>query len=311
VDSFTVMFVPATPTLAYPIGNAPNVPTNPTFKWNRVVPAGQTTPGDSNYVVQFWTYSSTGTQLLTSDTTKHDSSLAVTGLQNRAKYYWKVMTFNQGGSSAFTAVDSFTTQTEVPAVPTTSSPKSVTGVNRITQYIWNPVPNATSYHIQVATGTDFSTIVYDAKVVDTTVVATDTLDAITRYYWHVSAMNAGGESGFSGAATFVTSPILGVDVSSTDIPKVFALMQNYPNPFNPSTTISYDIPKAASVNVTIYDVLGRVVTELVNEVQSPNHYKMQWNASNVSSGMYFLRIQARSVDGSGTFSAVKKLMLMK
>ncbi len=311
VDSFTIMFVPATPVLAYPISNAPNVPVSPIFKWKRVVPAGQTTPGDSNYVVQSWTFSSAGTKLMRSDTTKHDSSLAVSGLLNRTKYYWQVMTFNQGGSSAFTAIDSFTTATEVPAAPATASPKGATGVNRIVLYVWNPVTNTTSYHLQVSSASDFSVIVYDAKAVDTSLVATDTLLSSTRYYWRVCAVNAGGEGAFSGSATFVTGTVLGVYATVADIPKEFALMQNYPNPFNPSTTISYDIPKAASVTVTIYDVLGRVVTTLVNGVQSANHYREQWNASGVSSGMYFLRIRAISMDGSGEFTAVKKLMLMK
>ncbi|MGA7160844.1 MAG: FG-GAP-like repeat-containing protein [Bacteroidota bacterium] len=319
VDSFTVMYTPATPVLAYPGHNGPNVPTSLTFKWSRVVPAGHATPGDSNYIVQFWTYTSTGTQLLTSDTTNAnhasyatDSSLAVTGLQNRAKYYWKVMTFNQGGSSAFTAVDSFTTATEVPGSPSLISPKSATLVNRIAMYVWNSVTNSTSYHIQVSAAADFSAIVYDKYLVDTSVVASDTLGITTRYYWRVSAVNAGGEGGFSGSSTFTTSSILGVALATDGgIPTVYALNQNYPNPFNPSTTISYDIPKLAFVNVDIYDVLGRRVVSLVNEIQSPNHYKTIWNASNVSSGMYFLRIRAKSQDGSGEFSAVKKLMLMK
>ncbi len=312
VDSFKVMYVPATPVLAYPIKDAPNISTNLTFKWNRVVPAGQTTPGDSNYVVQFWTYSGTGGQLLTSDTTKHDTSLVVTGLQNLARYYWKVMTFNQGGASAFTAVDSFTTATAVPGSPLLISPKSTTGENRVEKFVWNSAPNTTSYHLQVSASNSFATIDVDLKLVDTSVVViSDTLLPNTRYYWHVSAVNAGGEGVFSGAATFVTSNLTGVAVASTEIPKVFALNQNYPNPFNPSTTISYDIPKAAYVNVEIYDVLGRRVTSLVDGIQAPNHYVTQWNASNVSSGMYFLRIRAKSQDGSTDFNAVKKLMLLK
>ena len=316
VDSFTIMYVPATPVLVYPIKDAPNVPTNLTFKWNRVVPAGQTTPGDSNYVVQFWTYGTTSSgsvvTLMTSDTTKHDSSLVVTGLQNLARYYWKVMTYNQGGASAFTAVDSFTTATAVANSPSLVSPKSTTGENRIEKFVWNSTSNTTSYHLQVSTSAAFSAITVDMKLLDTSVVVTqDTLLANTRYYWHVSAVNAGGEGAFSGASTFTTSALLDVALTTSELPKVFALNQNYPNPFNPSTTISYDIPRAAFVNVDIYDVLGRRVTSLVDGIQAPNHYVMQWNASNVSSGMYFLRIRAHSQDGSENFNAVKKLLLMK
>ena len=174
-------------------------------------------------------------------------------------------------------------------------------------------PNSTSYHIQVSSASDFSAIVYDNSVVDTSVVASDTLQGPNvRYYWHVSAVNAGGEGGFSGAATFTTSALTDVAIAANGgIPTVFALNQNYPNPFNPSTKIGYDIPKVASVNVDIYDVLGRRVVSLVNGIQAPNHYLIEWNASNVSSGIYFVPIRAKSQDGSGEFNAVKKLMLMK
>jgi hypothetical protein len=88
-------------------------------------------------------------------------------------------------------------------------------------------------------------------------------------------------------------------------------MQNYPNPFNPSTTISFDVPKSAHVNIVIYDVLGRVVTTLVDEVKPANRYHVVWNASNVSTGVYFYRMTAKSTDGSGDFTSVKKLLLMK
>ena len=124
VDSFTIMFVPATPIMAFPGDNAPNIPTSTTLKWKRVVPAGQTTPGDSNYVVNYWTYNLSGTKLLTAATTSHDSFLVVSALEYRSKYYWQVMTTNQGGSSAFTAIDSFTTATEVPLLPTRSRRKA-------------------------------------------------------------------------------------------------------------------------------------------------------------------------------------------
>jgi hypothetical protein len=102
-----------------------------------------------------------------------------------------------------------------------------------------------------------------------------------------------------------------VESSGGAIPKVYALNQNYPNPFNPSTTIRYDLPFASRVTLTVYDILGRVVTQLVNETQRASSYSVQWNASNLSSGVYFYRINARSEDGSKTFTSVKKLLLMK
>ncbi|MDP2885782.1 MAG: T9SS type A sorting domain-containing protein [Ignavibacteria bacterium] len=94
-------------------------------------------------------------------------------------------------------------------------------------------------------------------------------------------------------------------------PREFGLLQNYPNPFNPSTTISYDVAKAAHVTIRIYDVLGRVVAQLVDGVQAPSRYAIQWNPAGLSSGTYIYRIDAQNQDGTGTFTSVKKLLYMK
>jgi hypothetical protein len=305
VDSFTIMYLPATPVLAYPTSNLANVRADTlVLKWRKVA-------GDSNYVVQLWTYTSGG-QIFRSDTTKKDTTFKVTSLMTRSRYYWKVMAFNQGGSGAFTALDSFTTAIEVPPAVVTISPKNVTGVNRRAYFTWRPALNAASYHLQVASANFPTTnIVVDKMLLDTSILISDTLLANTSYFWHVSGVNAGGEGPYSSSAFFTTGTTVGVDAIESTIPKEFALMQNYPNPFNPSTTILYDIPTSAFVNVTIYDVLGRQVVTLVNEVQSASHYRIQWSASNVSSGMYILRIRANSLDGSKDFTSVKKLLFMK
>jgi hypothetical protein len=152
--------------------------------------------------------------------------------------------------------------------------------------------------------------VRDTVVFDTTAVLLSPLDATTDYYWHVNAQNIGGASAYSTARLFTTGTVLGVDEHG-NAPREFALLQNYPNPFNPSTTIQYDIPKAAHVRIVIYDVLGRTVETLVDGVQAASTYRVTWNATNFSSGVYFYRIEANSQDGTGTFTAVKKLVFMK
>ncbi|HZW38822.1 MAG TPA: T9SS type A sorting domain-containing protein [Ignavibacteriaceae bacterium] len=85
----------------------------------------------------------------------------------------------------------------------------------------------------------------------------------------------------------------------------FSLSQNYPNPFNPSTTIKYSIPKQNIVSLKIYDVLGNEVDQIVNEEKPAGEYEANFNASGLSSGVYFYRIN------SGEFSQVKKLLLLK
>jgi hypothetical protein len=85
----------------------------------------------------------------------------------------------------------------------------------------------------------------------------------------------------------------------------FQLFQNYPNPFNPSTTISYTIPKAGFVSLKVYDVLGKEVSTLVNKEISVGNHEVVFNGSNLSSGIYFYRMQA------GSFNNTKKLILLK
>lgn len=89
------------------------------------------------------------------------------------------------------------------------------------------------------------------------------------------------------------------------VPDSYYLEQNYPNPFNPSTTIRYSIAKSEHVKLIVYDVLGRKVAALVDEIQNPGIYNVTFNASNLSSGVYFYRIEA------GTYSDVKRMMLLK
>lgn len=88
-------------------------------------------------------------------------------------------------------------------------------------------------------------------------------------------------------------------------PEAFRLYQNFPNPFNPSTTISYELSANRFVSLKVYDVLGREVKTLVNEVKKIGRYEVQFDASGLASGVYFYRIRA------GNFAKTMKLMLMK
>tara|TARA_B100001758_G_C18221097_1_gene510306 strand:- start:20 stop:892 length:873 start_codon:yes stop_codon:yes gene_type:complete len=94
------------------------------------------------------------------------------------------------------------------------------------------------------------------------------------------------------------------------IPKAFTLHQNYPNPFNPTTRIQYDLPESKFVNINIYDVIGRKIKLLVNNVQDAGYRSVYWDATNnlgqpVSAGMYIYTIQA------GEFVQTRKMVLMK
>jgi len=102
-----------------------------------------------------------------------------------------------------------------------------------------------------------------------------------------------------------------VSITVTDVgeislnPKQFMLYDNYPNPFNPSTTIRYSIPEGSFTSIKIYNSLGSKVATLVNETKSAGTYEVEFNASDLSSGIYYYTLQA------GSFSETKKMILMK
>ena len=89
------------------------------------------------------------------------------------------------------------------------------------------------------------------------------------------------------------------------VANVFSLEKNYPNPFNPTTTIEYSIGIAGPAKLMIYDILGREVVSLVNEYKQVGRHKVMWNASTMSSGVYFYRLE------TPTFTKTQKMILMK
>lgn len=99
--------------------------------------------------------------------------------------------------------------------------------------------------------------------------------------------------------------ILSTDEEPDVLPTEYVLRQNYPNPFNPSTIIEFSIPEAADVSITIFNVLGEEIKQLVNSRHNPGNYKIEFDSENLTSGIYFYRIQ------SNTFSATKKMLLIR
>ena len=116
----------------------------------------------------------------------------------------------------------------------------------------------------------------------------------------------GTNIGFASTNGLAVSPdIVGIQNITTAIPDKYELYQNYPNPFNPSTSIRFDIPKAEKVQLIIYDMLGKEITKLVNEKLDAGTYEYKFDASSLSSGVYFYRL------GSGDLSFTKRMLLIK
>ncbi|HQV32934.1 MAG TPA: T9SS type A sorting domain-containing protein, partial [Calditrichia bacterium] len=104
----------------------------------------------------------------------------------------------------------------------------------------------------------------------------------------------------------VTLAVTGIgDGGNQVVASDFKLEQNYPNPFNPTTTISYEVSKAADVNLDVYNVLGEKVASLVSGRQNAGSYTVDFDAASFSSGIYFYTLT------SGSVKITKKMVLMK
>jgi hypothetical protein len=93
--------------------------------------------------------------------------------------------------------------------------------------------------------------------------------------------------------------------NENELPTVYKLYNNYPNPFNPSTIIRYDLSRKTFVNLSVYDILGRLVTELIDQDMNAGRYEAAWNAVNFASGIYFYKLV------TAEFTDTKKMLLIK
>ncbi len=128
---------------------------------------------------------------------------------------------------------------------------------------------------------------------------------------HVNCLVVSGTELFAGTEDGgvwkrpLSDMITAVENNENNIPSYFELEQNYPNPFNPTTKIKYQLAANGIVSLKVYDILGREVATLVNETKSAGNYEANFNAANLSSGIYLYRIQA------GNFTESKKMILLK
>ena len=101
------------------------------------------------------------------------------------------------------------------------------------------------------------------------------------------------------------TPVVSVSDAQAGLPREWALEQNFPNPFNPSSIVRYQVPESRPVRLTVYDMLGREVALLVNEVKAPGSYEVRFDATGLASGVYLCKLTA------GNFSRTRKMMLIR
>lgn len=286
------------PTLVSPADGATGVPTSTILRWTNI-------PEATQYHIQLSTDSGFAGGFVLNDSTKTDTSSAVTGLSNSTNYYWKVKAKGALGSTPFSAARKFKTVLILPAAVTLVSPANgITIVATTQRFTWNKsTPGVTRYWFELAADSLFLTQrTVDSTRTDTTKDVLSLTNGIS-HWWKVRAANADGWGPFSEVRRLRVQTN-GVEETG-QTPASFALDQNYPNPFNPSTTIRYALPAASNVLLIVITPLGDEVTQLVNSFQDAGYHQVRFDAANLASGVYFYRIVA------GEFSRTKKLLLVR
>ena len=289
VWNFTIGTLPVAPTLSSPAYGATNQPSPVTLSWNSV-------SGVLSYALQFSTASNFSTTLAQISNVV-STSQSIGGLSSAANYYWRVNETNVIGTSTWSGVWNFTTDT-LPAVPLLASPTNG-AVNQPLSPLtvsWNSAANATTYSIQVSASSDFtSTIVNQSNLTSTSEIVHNLANDVT-YYWRVSAMNSIGTiatnslgtSAWSDAWSFVTinaSPIAPVLSSPTNnaIDQQVTLTLNWVSGGSggPPTSYGIQVSTVSSFSSFVYNQTGVTSTALaVSGLAASTSYYWHVDAAN-------------------------------
>ena len=217
------------------------------------------------------------------------------------KYYWRVQANNGGNIGSFSQVRSFTTGIGVPIL--ISPPDSAVNVSTNPTFEWTPVNGAVSYTLQISTFGSFINFVVNQPGITSTSFSVNGLEENKKFYWRVRGATSNYEGLFSQVFRFTTGS--SSSVNENENLYIYNLEQNFPNPFNPITHIKYQLAKPDFVTIYIYNILGMEIAKLVNEEKSAGSYEVEYDATHLSSGIYFYRLQTDS------FVETKKMVLMK
>lgn len=266
---------------------APRRANNIRLKWRPVSNADE-------YTVQASDEPGFDTVLL-SDSTP-DTSEHLYGTVEGQTYYWRVAARNMGGFGPWSDVWHFTI-----IIAPTSLKLQKTESNEI-MLTWDDHSEVEDgYVIERMQDPDTSFSVLDTLSGSGDTYVDTTAEADQRYTYRIKAYKDTLESLYSNEVS-----ILITDVSEdVRIPAEYSISQNYPNPFNPTTKIKFALPETAWTKITIYDLLGREIRTLINEVVEAGYHAIRFDAHNLPNSVYIYKIQ------SGDFTQTKKMILMK
>lgn len=212
------------------------------------------------------------------------------------KYYWRVKAKNIAGYGTWSEIGDFTLlNAPTDLVLEISAPNEIT-------LTWNDKSSVEDgYVIERKQSPQTSFTLLDTLKGSGNEYVDNKVEQNQTYTYRTKAYKGSVESDYSNEASLVITDV----ENQEEIPTEYSISQNYPNPFNPATKIKFALPEPGLTKIIVYDFLGREIQTLINKELEAGYHEVNINATNLSSGVYFYRIQ------SGDFIQTKKMILMK
>ena len=232
----------------------------------------------------------------------------VWNLEEETEYYFYVVAYNQYGNSEGSNIANSTTPYSyphgTPAAPTNLGVLFQNGYEAEIEWQDNSNDESGFKVARKIEGQPFF-IIIDSVQTDVLTYREVGLEPDMIYIYKVCAYNEYGFSAYTNTV-FVNVQGQGTELRGTEFSgKEYLLKGNYPNPFNPTTIIEFSLPEASNVKLTVYNAVGEKVSVISNSFLQAGNYLYEWNGSDVSSGIYFYKLEA------GNFTEIKKMVLIK
>jgi Arylsulfotransferase (ASST)/Secretion system C-terminal sorting domain/Bacterial Ig-like domain/Kre9/KNH-like N-terminal Ig-like domain len=239
------------------------------------------------------------------------TSYTIPSITNNKIYYWRLQTSNQTGVSGWSSHFSFTTASSYISVTYPNGTETLTSdstyIIRWEDNISDPVS------IQLVKDGTPAEIITDNLLSQTNAykwTVPSNLKTDSSYKIEITSKVDTNISGTSQKSFTINNTTTGV-TAKDNLVKTYKLYQNFPNPFNPSTSIEYSVPVESYVKIIVYNMIGQKIKTLVSSIKNAGFHTVNWNADNLSSGIYFYSINATAKNSSKDFYSVKKMILLK
>lgn len=290
IFSFSVTHIPLTTSIVGPSGSC--ISLNPTLVWRKA--------GEDPSILYNLELSSGGTVCYT-QTAIFDTSIAIPiPLPANSEMTWHVIPYMANGTGT-SAIGNFKTAGPPPPITGIYPPSGANIPNQYFSIHWDAYEECPPPHYYRVEFISDGGINLDI-VIHSNFYIVDLLSPYTDYLVKITQFNEYG-NGPTAEVNYTSYP--GMDVNDESTPSEYNLSQNYPNPFNPVTKIKFGVKSSGRVVLAVYDILGNLIRELMNDTRGVGSYEIEFDGSSLPSGVYFYKLTVND------FSCVKKLMLMK